>query len=311
MDTLREIILARPRGFCAGVERAIAIVEIALEKFGPPLYVKHAIVHNRNVVQRLEGMVAAFVEELAEVPEGARLIFSAHGVSPAVREEAETRRLDVIDATCPLVTKVHIEARRFAAQNRTIFLIGHAGHVEVIGTRGEAPGHVTVVGTVEEARRVEPRDPKLVAFLTQTTLSLDDTRAIVEVLRTRFPALTAPGKDDICYATQNRQTAVQALVERAEVVLVVGSANSSNSNRLVEVAKARGASAHLVESYREIDPQWLEGVERVGVTAGASAPESVVSELVEWLAGNSQAEISEIEVVEEDVSFPLPAQLAR
>lgn len=311
MDTLREIILARPRGFCAGVERAIAIVELALEKFGPPLYVKHAIVHNRNVVQRLEGMGAAFVEELAEVPEGARLIFSAHGVSPAVREEAETRRLDVIDATCPLVTKVHIEARRFAAQNRTIFLIGHAGHVEVIGTRGEAPGHVTVVGTVEEARRVEPRDPKLVAFLTQTTLSLDDTRAIVEVLRTRFPALTAPGKDDICYATQNRQTAVQALVERAEVVLVVGSANSSNSNRLVEVAKARGASAHLVESYREIDPQWLEGVERVGVTAGASAPESVVSELVEWLAGNSQAEISEIEVVEEDVSFPLPAQLAR
>ena len=311
MDTLREIILARPRGFCAGVERAIAIVELALEKFGPPLYVKHAIVHNRNVVQRLEGMGAAFVEELAEVPEGARLIFSAHGVSPAVREEAETRRLDVIDATCPLVTKVHIEARRFAAQNRTIFLIGHAGHVEVIGTRGEAPGHVTVVGTVEEARRVEPRDPKLVAFLTQTTLSLDDTRAIVEVLRTRFPALTAPGKDDICYATQNRQTAVQALVERAEVVLVVGSANSSNSNRLVEVAKARGASAHLVESYREIDPQWLQGVERVGVTAGASAPESVVSELVEWLAGNSQAEISEIEVVEEDVSFPLPAQLAR
>ena len=311
MDTLREIILARPRGFCAGVERAIAIVELALEKFGPPLYVKHAIVHNRNVVQRLEGMGVAFVEELAEVPEGARLIFSAHGVSPAVREEAETRRLDVIDATCPLVTKVHIEARRFAAQNRTIFLIGHAGHVEVIGTRGEAPGHVTVVGTVEEARRVEPRDPKLVAFLTQTTLSLDDTRAIVEVLRTRFPALTAPGKDDICYATQNRQTAVQALVERAEVVLVVGSANSSNSNRLVEVAKARGASAYLVESYREIDPQWLEGVERVGVTAGASAPESVVSELVQWLAGNSQAEISEIEVVEEDVSFPLPAQLAR
>ena len=311
MDTLREIILARPRGFCAGVERAIAIVELALEKFGPPLYVKHAIVHNRNVVQRLEGMGAAFVEELAEVPEGARLIFSAHGVSPAVREEAETRRLDVIDATCPLVTKVHIEARRFAAQNRTIFLIGHAGHVEVIGTRGEAPGHVTVVGTVEEARRVEPRDPKLVAFLTQTTLSLDDTQAIVEVLRTRFPALTAPGKDDICYATQNRQTAVQALVERAEVVLVVGSANSSNSNRLVEVAKARGASAYLVESYREIDPQWLEGVERVGVTAGASAPESVVSELVQWLAGNSQAEISEIEVVEEDVSFPLPAQLAR
>lgn len=310
MESLREIILARPRGFCAGVERAIAIVEIALGKFGAPIYVKHAIVHNRHVVERLEGMGAAFVEELAEVPLGARVIFSAHGVSPAVREEAEARRLDVIDATCPLVTKVHIEARRFAAQERTIFLIGHAGHVEVIGTRGEAPGHVIVVGTVEEARRVEPADPGQVAYLTQTTLSLDDTRAIVEVLRARFPALAGPAKDDICYATQNRQNAVQALVEQAEVVLVVGSGNSSNSNRLVEVAKARGASAHLVESYREIDPQWLRGVVRVGVTAGASAPESVVKELVGWLSTNSQAAIREIEVVEEDVSFPLPAQLA-
>ncbi len=310
MDTLREIILARPRGFCAGVDRAIAIVELALAKFGGPIYVKHAIVHNRHVVERLEGMGAVFVEELAEAPQGARVIFSAHGVSPAVREEAETRGLDVIDATCPLVTKVHIEARRFAAQGRTIFLIGHAGHVEVIGTRGEAPDHVAVVGSVEEARRVEPADPEQVAFLTQTTLSLDDTRAIVEVLRARFPALTGPGKDDICYATQNRQAAVQALVEQAEVVLVVGSDNSSNSNRLMEVAKARGASAHLVESYREIDPQWLQGVERVGVTAGASAPESVVSELVGWLSANSQAEIREIEVVEEDVSFPFPAQLA-
>ena len=309
MDTLREIILARPRGFCAGVERAIAIVELALEKFGRPIYVKHAIVHNRHVVERLEGMGAIFVEELAEAPRGARVIFSAHGVSPAVREEAETLGLDVIDATCPLVTKVHIEARRFAAEGRTIFLIGHAGHVEVIGTRGEAPRHVKVIGTEEEARRVEPEDPNQVAFLTQTTLSLDDTRAIVKVLRARFPALTGPGKDDICYATQNRQTAVQALVEQAEVVLVVGSANSSNSKRLVEVAKARGASAHLVESYREIDPQWLQGIDRVGVTAGASAPESVVSDLVGWLSANSQAEIREIEVVEEDVSFPLPAQL--
>jgi len=309
MNTLREIILARPRGFCAGVERAIAIVEIALEKFGAPIYVKHAIVHNRHVVERLEAMGAAFVEELAEVPQGARVIFSAHGVSPAVREEAEKRGFDVIDATCPLVTKVHIEARRFADQGRTIFLIGHAEHVEVIGTRGEAPGHVTVVGTVEEARRVEPEDPRQVAYLTQTTLSLDDTRAVVEVLRSRFPALTGPSKDDICYATQNRQTAVQALVEQAELVLVVGSSNSSNSKRLVEVAKAKGAPAHLVESYQDIDPQWLEGVDRVGVTAGASAPESVISELVGWLSEQTQAEIREIEVVEEDVSFPLPAQL--
>lgn len=310
MDTLREIILARPRGFCAGVDRAIAIVEIALEKFGGPIYVKHAIVHNRHVVERLEAMGAVFVEDLAKVPQGSWVIFSAHGVSPAVREEAETRRLDVIDATCPLVTKVHVEARRFAAQGRTIFLIGHAGHVEVIGTRGEAPDHVIVVSTEEEARRVEPADPEQVAFLTQTTLSLDDTRSIVEVLQARFPALTGPGKDDICYATQNRQTAVQALVEQAEVVLVVGSGNSSNSKRLVEVAIAGGASAHLVESYREIDPQWLRGVVRVGVTAGASAPESVVNELVGWLSANSQAELREIEVVEEDVTFPLPAILA-
>jgi 4-hydroxy-3-methylbut-2-enyl diphosphate reductase len=305
-----EIVLVRPRGFCAGVERAIAIVERALEKFGPPVYVKHAIVHNRHVVERLEGLGAVFVEELSEVPPGARTIFSAHGVAPAVHEEAEARGLEVVDATCPLVTKVHVEARRFARAGRTIFLVGHAEHVEVIGTRGEAPEHIVVVGSVAEAERVTAPDPGRVAYLTQTTLSLDDTRDILAVLKRRFPALAGPGKDDICYATQNRQLAVQTLAEQSDVILVVGSANSSNSNRLVEVARARGRPAHLVNSHHDLQPAWLAGARRVGVTAGASAPEPVVQALVAHLARSPGATVREVEVIPEDVSFPLPPSLA-
>jgi 4-hydroxy-3-methylbut-2-en-1-yl diphosphate reductase len=305
-----EIVLVRPRGFCAGVERAIAIVERALERFGPPVYVKHAIVHNRHVVERLERLGAVFVEELSAVPPGARTVFSAHGVAPEVHTEAAARELQVVDATCPLVTKVHIEARRFAQAGRTIFLIGHAEHVEVIGTRGEAPAHIAVVGTVAEAERVSVPDPGRVAYLTQTTLSMDDTRDIVAVLKRRFPALAGPGKDDICYATQNRQNAVQALAREADAILVVGSPNSSNSNRLVEVARARGCPAYLVHDFRDLQPAWLEGVRRVGVTAGASAPEEVVQELVLHLSQRHCATVRELEVVEETVSFPLPAMLA-
>jgi len=304
-----EIVLVRPRGFCAGVDRAIAIVEKTLEKFGAPVYVKHAIVHNRYVVERLEKLGAIFVEELSEVPRGARAIFSAHGVSPVVHQEAKRFALEVLDATCPLVTKVHMEARRYAKENRTIFLVGHRNHVEVIGTMGEAPGHIRVVGTVEEAEQVQAADPTHVAYLTQTTLSLDDTRAILAVLRRRFPALVGPGKDDICYATQNRQNAVQALVDLADVILVVGSANSSNSNRLVEVAQARGVPAYLVDSYAHVRPEWLNGARRIGVTAGASAPEDVVQDLVRRLAADRAAQVVEREVIEERVAFPLPAQL--
>ena len=305
----REILLARPRGFCAGVERAIAIVERALEKFGPPVYVKHAIVHNRDVVRRLESLGAVFSEDLQQVPEGARVIFSAHGVSPAVREEAEAKGHQAIDATCPLVTKVHVEARRFAAEGRTIFLVGHRNHVEVVGTMGEAPQHTIVVESLGDAERVMPSDPERVGFLTQTTLSVDDTRAILEVLRRRFPALVGPRKEDICYATQNRQNAVRALAEEAEVILVVGSPESSNSNRLVEVARAGGRPAYLVDSYEQIQPAWLAGARRIGVTAGASAPESITENLVRQLSRRLSAEVREITVAEETVSFPMPALL--
>jgi len=304
-----DIVLVRPRGFCAGVERAIEIVERALEKFGAPLYVKHAIVHNRHVVERLERLGAVFVEELAQVPAGARVVFSAHGVGPEAHAQAAARGLEVWDATCPLVTKVHMEARRFAAEGRTIFLIGHANHVEVLGTRGEAPERIAVVGTVAEAERVEVADPGRVAYLTQTTLSLDDTRAIVATLQRRFPALTGPGKDDICYATQNRQNAIKALGRQVDVILVIGSANSSNSNRLVEVACGNGAPAHLIESFRDLDPAWLEGVQRVGISAGASAPEEVVQELVTHLSGRFRATVRELTDVEEHVAFRLPPGL--
>ena len=309
-QSLQEIILVRPRGFCAGVERAITIVEEALRKFGGPIYVKHAIVHNRQVVERLETLGAVFVENLDDVPRGARVIFSAHGVSPDVRQQAMQRGLDVVDATCPLVTKVHVEARRFAKEDRTIFLIGHDDHVEVIGTRGEAPGHIVVIETVEAAERVEVSNADRVAYLTQTTLSIDDTRAIVEVLQRRFPAVKGPGKDDICYATQNRQNAVQALTDHADVILVVGSSDSSNSKRLVQVAQARGIPAYLLESHHELNDGWLAGARRIGVTAGASAPEEVVQNLVAHLSRQSHVSVREIEVIEENVSFPLPGVLS-
>lgn len=309
-DQSMEVILARPRGFCAGVERAIAIVESALRKFGAPVYVKHAIVHNRQVVERLQAKGAIFVEELSEVPPRSRVIFSAHGVSPVVHDEAGSRALQVMDATCPLVTKVHLEARRFARQDRTIFLIGHAEHVEVIGTMGEAPEHIQVIGTVEDARKAHAANPEHVAYLTQTTLSLDDTAAIVGTLRQKFPTLGAPAKNDICYATQNRQNAVKVLADQCDLVLVVGSAHSSNSNRLVEVAQAKGIAAHLVESREKLNPQWLEGRQRIGVTAGASAPEDVVRDIVDHLCGLAGTQPKELTVVEEQVYFPLPKELA-
>ena len=304
-----EIVLARPRGFCAGVDRAIAIVERALEKFGAPVYVKHAIVHNRTVVDRLAKLGAVFVEELDDVPEGAQVIFSAHGVPPEAHDRARDRSLSVVDATCPLVTKVHMEAQRFSREDRKIFLIGHREHVEVIGTRGEAPQNIVVIGSREEAENVQVSDPKQVAYLTQTTLSMDDTREILDVLERRFPALKGPGKEDICYATQNRQNAVRKLTEITDLVLVVGSENSSNSNRLVEVARIGGTPAYLVESFRMVDPRWLEGVSCVGITAGASAPEDVVQDLVASLESMTHASIREVEVVAENVSFPMPVSL--
>src|SRR3989338_8010044 len=275
---LTKILLAKPSGFCAGVERAIEVVEQALQRFPGPVYVRKEIVHNRHVVNELRAKGARFVEELIEVPAGATAIFSAHGVSPAVHAAAQDRRLRVIDATCPLVTKVHVEAKRFAREGYTILLIGHAGHEEVEGTMGEAPGAIRLVQTVEDARRVTVPTPEKVAVITQTTLSVDDTRAIIDILRARFPQLVAPSKDDICYATQNRQNAVKTIAREAEVILVIGAKNSSNSIRLTEVAEDAGRRAYLINDAREINPVWFVGVRCVGVTSGASAHEHLVQE---------------------------------
>ena len=305
----REILLASPRGFCAGVVRAVEIVERALEIYGAPIYVKHAIVHNRHVVRRLENLGAVFVEDLDQVPRGANTIFSAHGVSPAVRDQAERLGLIIVDATCPLVTKVHAEARRYAGLRATILLVGHRSHVEVQGTFGEAPERTLIIEDVADAENVRVADPANVALITQTTLSLDDTAEIVAVLKRRFPDLRQPGKEDICFATQNRQNAVKALAKVADVVLVVGAAESSNSKRLVEVARAVGTPAHLIESVRQLDPAWLEDATTIGVTAGASAPEDIVGELVAALAQRYAASVREIEVASEDVVFSLPPQL--
>ena len=304
-----RILLAAPRGFCAGVDRAIEIVERALALYGRPVFVRHEIVHNRRVVDRLRGLGAVFVDEIAEVPEGAVVVFSAHGVSPKVRDEAAARRLRAIDATCPLVTKVHMEARRHAGDGREILLIGHAGHVEVEGTMGEAPERMRLIESVADAERVQVRDPSRVAFLTQTTLSVDDTRAIVEVLRRRFPDIQGPPQEDICYATQNRQNAVKAVAPRIEVLLVVGAPNSSNSQRLVEVAEASGIRAHLVEEAADIDPAWLDGAAAVGVTAGASAPEDLVRSIVARLRSLGGEEPEEVPTVVENVRFALPAEV--
>jgi 4-hydroxy-3-methylbut-2-enyl diphosphate reductase len=307
----KKIILLTPRGFCAGVVRAIDVVKIALDLYGAPIYVRKEIVHNRHVVEELRGAGAIFVEELEEVPSGARVIFSAHGVSPAVRAQARERNLKVIDATCPLVTKVHLEAVKFAKKGYTIVLIGHKDHDEVIGTLGEAPQSTVLVSSEEDVDRLEVRDPERVSFITQTTLSLDETKDIVDRLRARFPKIQGPAAQDICYATENRQLAVKAVVPLCQALLVVGSQNSSNSRRLVEVCGKMGVPAYLIDDLSEVRPEWLEGVNTVALTAGASAPENLVQELIESLQSRGFNELEEMEIKEEDVRFNLPTELAR
>ncbi|MGH0035154.1 MAG: 4-hydroxy-3-methylbut-2-enyl diphosphate reductase [Myxococcota bacterium] len=306
-----EIWLASPRGFCAGVDRAIEIVERALERHGEPVYVRHEIVHNQHVVDDLRAKGAIFVDEPDEAPAGARLIYSAHGVSPAVREAADAGSLETIDATCPLVTKVHNEVLRMAREGFEIVMIGHAGHVEVEGTMGHAPGRIHLVETVEDVERLEVSRTRRLGCVTQTTLSVDDTRDIMEALQRRFPEIALPRRDDICYATQNRQDAVKGLAERASLVLVVGAPASSNSNRLVEVAAKRGATSHLIQNAGDIDPRWLDGVESVGVSAGASTPEFLVQQVVDRLIemGGPETRVASLGDVVEDVSFKLPSGL--
>ncbi len=305
-----NLVLASPRGFCAGVDRAITIVEKALEMYGAPIYVQHEIVHNKHVVQRLRNDGAVFVENIDEIPEGSHAIFSAHGVSPEVRKRADKRKLQVLDATCPLVTKVHREAQRYAQKEHTIILIGHHNHVEVKGTVGEAPEHIYVVGTVEEVSDLKIPDEKKVGYITQTTLSLDDTAEIITALKERFPEIKGPAKDDICYATQNRQNAVKALSKEVDLVLVVGAQNSSNSVRLLEVAETTGVKARRIESAAELDPEWLEEVRNVGITAGASAPEDIVQGIVAEISKmSSSSSVRDLEIVQEDVTFALPAVL--
>ena len=305
----KKIILLKPRGFCAGVVRAIDVVKIALDLYGAPIYVRKEIVHNRHVVDELRSAGAIFVEELSEAPEGARVIFSAHGVSPAVRAEAKNRRLQAIDATCPLVTKVHLEAVRFAKQGYTIILIGHRDHDEVIGTLGEAPSSTILVSDVPDVDRLTIKDPEKMVYLTQTTLSLDETSAIVARLMERFPKIQGPKTQDICYATENRQLAVKAVAPLCNALLVVGSQNSSNSRRLVEVCEKAGIPAYLLDDCGEVEPRMLENVNTVAVTAGASAPEHLVQELISHLKQQGYTELEEAEIKEEDVRFTLPSDL--
>jgi len=305
----KKIFLLKPRGFCAGVVRAIDVVKIALDLYGPPVYVRKEIVHNKHVVDELREAGAVFVEEIEEVPEGARAIFSAHGVAPSVRKEAKERKLDVIDATCPLVTKVHLEAVRFARDGFSIVLIGHKDHDEVIGTLGEVPGRSHLVETVDDVDRLELPDPTRVRYLTQTTLSLDETTEIVTRLKERFPLLQGPPAQDICYATENRQMAVKAVSEFCDLLLVVGSQNSSNSKRLVEVGDNFGVRSYLVNDRSDVDAAWLDGVKNVAVTAGASAPEHLVQELIDFLRERGFRNMEEIELVDEDVRFSLPGEL--
>jgi 4-hydroxy-3-methylbut-2-enyl diphosphate reductase len=306
----KTLVRVRPRGFCAGVVRAVDIVELALETFGRPVYVHHEIVHNRYVVDQLRRRGAIFVEAISEVPVGSVLVFSAHGVPPRVRLEAKERNLKVIDATCPLVTKVHLEALKFAREGRTLILIGHRDHQEIVGTSGEAPQQTVVVGSVEEANQLQVPDPKRLAFLTQTTLSLYDTQEIVARLRERFPDIVGPASDDICYATQNRQEAVEALTREVELILVVGSANSSNSNRLVEVAQRAGVAARLIEDANDIDAASLENVKTLGLTAGASAPEILVEQVSQRLSNFGFTNHRDLDLIREDVRFTLPPELA-
>jgi 4-hydroxy-3-methylbut-2-en-1-yl diphosphate reductase len=304
-SSIEKIILAEPRGFCAGVDRAVEAVRSALRAYGRPLYVRHQIVHNRFVLEALEKEGAIFVESLDQVPEGQRVIFSAHGVAPSEWDRAKDRSLRVIDATCPLVTKVHLEVERYANEGRTVILVGHAGHEEVKGTLGVAPGKVVLVGRVEEARALEVSDPERIAAVTQTTLSVDDTRDIMDTLKERFPALLTPKTDDICYATQNRQNAVKELVAVSDVVLVVGSRQSSNANRLVEVARQRGARAFLVDSIADVELTMLDGVKSLGLTASASSPEWLVEEIIGAFADRG-AQVELLSVAKERVHFPLP-----
>ena len=306
----KVLLRVRPRGFCAGVVRAVDIVELALEAYGAPVYVHHEIVHNTYVVEQLRRRGAIFVESIGEVPHGAVLVFSAHGVPPTVRDEAKDRSLKVIDATCPLVTKVHLEALKFAREKRTIILIGHRDHQEIVGTSGEAPDRTLVVDSVEAVDALHVDDPEHLAFLTQTTLSLYDTQEIVARLRQRFPSIRGPASDDICYATQNRQEVVEQVAKDVDLILVVGSPNSSNSNRLVEVAQRRGVNAKLIDAASDVDPAWLDGVKSVGLTAGASAPEILVEQVSQRLADLGFTDQRDLDLIREDVRFTLPPELA-
>ena len=301
-----KLLLAAPRGYCAGVDRAVQTVEHALDLYGAPVYVRKEIVHNKHVVEELRERGAIFVDQETEVPEGSTTVFSAHGVAPSVHANAAERKLFAIDATCPLVTKVHVEAKKFAAEGYTIVLIGHAGHEEVEGTMGEAPEHMALIETEADVDRLEVDDPDKLAYLTQTTLSVDETRAIINRLRARFPNIVGPRTDDICYATTNRQAAVKQMAEQCDLVLVIGSRNSSNSNRLVEVARDHGADSYLIDNAEQVDDEWLEDARVVGITSGASAPELLVQELVDFFRARGTEDVSEFEVVQEDVRFMLP-----
>jgi 4-hydroxy-3-methylbut-2-enyl diphosphate reductase len=304
--TPEKLLLAAPRGYCAGVDRAVQAVERALELYGAPVYVRKEIVHNKHVVEQLRDRGAVFVDSEKEVPEGATVVFSAHGVAPSVHANAKALALHTIDATCPLVTKVHVEAKKFAAEGYTIVLIGHAGHEEVEGTMGEAPDHIVLIENEDDVEELEVTNPDKVAYISQTTLSVDETLAIINRLRERFPAIVGPRTDDICYATTNRQAAVKQLARHCELVLVIGSRNSSNSNRLVEVAREHGAEAHLIDNEAQVREEWLTGKRVVGITSGASAPEELVQRLVQFFRRRGTSDIQELEVVQEDVRFMLP-----
>jgi 4-hydroxy-3-methylbut-2-enyl diphosphate reductase len=306
-----RLLLAAPRGYCAGVDRAVQTVERALELYGPPVYVRKEIVHNKHVVEQLAARGARFVDEETDVPEGETVVFSAHGVAPSVHANASERGLRTIDATCPLVTKVHVEAKKFAADGYTIVLIGHAGHEEVEGTMGEAPDHIVLVETEDDVDRLEVDDPERVAYISQTTLSVDETTAIIARLRERFPGIVGPRTDDICYATTNRQLAVRQMATECDLVLVIGSRNSSNSNRLVEVARAHGSDSYLIDHENQVREEWLEGKRTVGITSGASAPEELVQRLVAFFRERGTEDVSEFEVVQEDVRFMLPKEIRK
>ncbi len=305
----KRVLLAAPRGYCAGVDRAVQTVEHALDLHGAPIYVRKEIVHNKHVVEELTKRGAIFVEEETEVPEGEMVVFSAHGVAPSVHENAAKRNLRTLDATCPLVTKVHVEAVKFAEKGYTIVLVGHEGHEEVEGTTGEAPENIVLVQTVEDVDELELPDPSKVAYITQTTLSVDETSEIIERLKQKFPEITGPRTDDICYATTNRQMAVKELANHCDLVLVIGSTNSSNSNRLVEVARELGTASHLIDNHLQVDESWLEGVETVGITSGASAPEELVERLVSYFSERGADDVKELSVIDEDVRFMLPKKI--